>query len=80
MPMTRTGNLKPGDIIRVPLKADALEFQVIGLIPIHGTGQRVTDVQVKLKVWPDGAHAPPVLWPVNRAWQVVKNVEVAKCT
>lgn len=81
MKLKRTIELQAGDVIRVPVRSEELQFQVLGLRPIRsGQRLRVTDVQVKLKVWPEGTATPVMLWPANRAWCVVKNAEVQKCS
>jgi hypothetical protein len=62
--------LVPGDVIRVTLRGEALQFQVLRTTPIRGTNKRVTDIQVKLTPWPQGTVAPVLLFPPAKLWTV----------
>lgn len=82
MQQKTTTQLKVGDLIQLQAGRETLHFHILSTRPIHGqdvsrTRQRVTDIQVKLRAWPDGNTTPVFLFPVNKMWTWVRQEPVA---
>lgn len=78
MPMKTTAQLRPGDVIETAVKADTVYTEVVAVLPIHGSDksrkkQRVTDIQVKVRQWPNGTALPVFVWPVTKMWKIIKD-------
>lgn len=75
MPMKTTAQLMPGDVIETRVRVETVYTEVVGVLPIHGSDrsrkkQRVTDIQVRVRQWPDGTALPVFVWPVTKVWKV----------